>query len=422
MRTTGVVTTIVLLGARLALGAPVQITSNSFHDLHPELDGSTVVWQGEVNSANYEVFWSDLSQATPPVTQITTNTVHDTYPHVDGTTVVWQGEERRATPPPLTYEIFQYDTGTTATAQITNNGVDDLKPRVSGANIVWRDDAGTGTGGTIYLDSGGGPVMIGNPANLEREVRVDGSNVVWRGNDGDPEIFHYDIGTSTLTQITNEPAATAIFEDRNPAVNGTKVVWTAEYRAAPGTSEIYLYDLSAPSPVPTALTGYGPGVAGMDGAQVDDSSGYVVWYGAATPTTDQEIYLYDLNNPGAAINISNRPLLSDKNPQISGSLVVWQGIEVGTYGDEFEIFLYDIHSGITYQLTHNDTGYDDQEPKIDGMNIVWQGRDPQGSDLEIFYFDATELFQEPIPEPSSLAMLWLGAVGLLASAWRRRRR
>ncbi len=399
----------VLLGVTSANGAPVQITANAYHDMHPELDGATAVWQGEVGGITArEIFWSDVSQSTPPVTQITTNNVDDRWPHVSGTTVVWEGEERRTAPPPLTYEIFKHDTGTTATTQITTNSFDDFSARVSGSNIVWRDGTGPSTG-DIWLDAGTGPTMISSAVfpSASLEPQVDGNNAVWRTFDGnDWEIFHYDVATTALTQLTNQPPASPVFEDRAPDVNGNKVVWTAEYTAVPGTSEIHLYDLASPGgPIP--LTSYGQGVALNDGPQVDDTSGYVVWYGDATG--DQEIYLHDLNS-STTTNISNRPGVSDKNPQISGSLVVWQGIESETGGDEFEIFLYDILTGSTYQLTNDSqAGFDDQEPKISGTNIVWQGRDPQGTDLEIFYFDASELLDNRVPEPSALALLVLAA-------------
>jgi hypothetical protein len=57
----------------------------------------------------------------------------------------------------------------------------------------------------------------------------------------------------------------------------------------------------------------------------------------------------------------------DRDPQVSGSSVVWSGSD----GHDREIFLYDGDS-IT-QITDNER--DDLSPKVSGSNVVWYGSD-----------------------------------------------
>ena len=71
-----------------------------------------------------------------------------------------------------------------------------------------------------------------------------------------------------------------------------------------------------------------------------------------------------------------------------------------------------ICSAAVYRVTQlTDNSHGDGAAWVSGSNVVWAGWD--GSDYEIFL--AT-------PEPCTLALLGMAAVGLLAWAWRRRRR
>jgi len=96
--------------------------------------------------------------------------------------------------------------------------------------------------------------------------------------------------------------------------------------------------------------------------------------------------------------------INDRDPQISGSNVVW----VGTFpATRSEIFIWDGTS--TTQLTNNNTY--DRDPQISGSSVVWHGRD--GSDSEIF------LATFVIPEPATSALALALAALLLAMSRRR---
>ena len=90
---------LIIFGGTGASGAdfsPIQLTSNSYDDTLPEVEGNLIVWQGHGNlseatstGADWEIFCYNTE--TKEARQITDNDYHDTSPQTDGTYVVWQG-------------------------------------------------------------------------------------------------------------------------------------------------------------------------------------------------------------------------------------------------------------------------------------------------------------------------------------------
>jgi hypothetical protein len=68
------------------------------------------------------------------------------------------------------------------------------------------------------------------------------------------------------------------------------------------------------------------------------------------------------------------------------------------------------------QITNN--SYGDSDPQVSGSNVVWYGN---GNLDPLDLTTDGEIFMVTIPEPTTLALSSMGALALLAYAWRRRR-
>jgi hypothetical protein len=117
----------------------------------------------------------------------------------------------------------------------------------------------------------------------------------------------------------------------------------------------------------------------------DISGTNVVWYGI---DGDYEIFLY---NGTEVENITDNDS-DDRYPVVSGSNIAWLGRDSN---NRWQIFLYD---GATIsQISNNPpSAFGDTvlpSPDISGTNIVWSGYDPDGDDFEIFLYNGTEIVQ-----------------------------
>lgn len=66
----------------------VQLTSDHYNNMHPNIFGDALVWQGWVGS-DWEIFLSRNDE----ITMLTDNNIHDISPSVNGTHIVWQSFE-----------------------------------------------------------------------------------------------------------------------------------------------------------------------------------------------------------------------------------------------------------------------------------------------------------------------------------------
>ena len=99
---------------------------------------------------------------------------------------------------------------------------------------------------------------------------------------------------------------------------------------------------------------------------------------------DYEIFLYNINT-GMTTQLTDNGY-NDKDPQINGNNVVWQGEEGN---NDWEIFHYDIKKGITTQVTSNSD--DDEDPQVSKKGIVWRSEDE--NDDEIHYYPIPRIWR-----------------------------
>lgn len=330
--------------------------------------------------------------------------------------------------------------GTSATAgeytyvieQLTDNTINDSVPQVSGKYTAWQSQSGSASASSeIWLDDGLTTIQLTDNTYLDQEPQLSGNRVTWSAQpDGTAanqrEIYYFD--GSTTTRLTND-----LVRDLTPKISGSTVIW--EHGDANG-KEIYRSNgapLTSNAVIDTASDIYGSRIIWVNGStpnqkimlydgtttivaatstlainkpQVSDS--LVVWQGYKNTNADSsgaEIYRYDGTNPTQPTNLSNNEF-TDFDPQVSGNHVVWWG---GVFGDR-QIYFND---GTT--TTPISTGTLNLYPQIDGNLVVWQGND---GDDEIFVWDGTSAVQithnnyaDSRPQISGNHIVWTSTAG-----------
>ncbi len=266
---------LIIFGTVGAAGAdftPIQVTSNSYDDTLPEVEGNCVVWQGHGNfseatstGADWEIFCYNTE--TKEARQITDNDYHDTSPQTDGTYVVWQGVKDGE------WDIFLWDGE--ESLSISDRNAEDTCPQISSGLIVWDSEPF----GEDFIGPG--------------------------------EIVLYDILTKTKTILSQEQEVDPdnTLDDGSPQINGTEVMWIQTDDE--DNTRIFVYDhttgvITQPSDYPW-----------RDNPQADGSLTVLSRYVG----DDREIFVYR-NSLSTYEQITYNDL-QDRYPRISGGNIVW---------------------------------------------------------------------------------------------------
>ncbi len=284
--------------------------------------------------------------------------------------------------PPTTVTINPGGTplGSWNVRQITGKNTNEYNYSVWNNRIVWEE--WTGGDWDIYyyeedLATGSATTRKISGATFDnRAAVVFGDHIVWSAKpegETDREIFHYDIRTGQITRLTDND-----FDDNEPQVSDRLVAWWS--RETP-RQQVYVYDLQNPGQGPqrislASVNNFAPRVSGTN----------VVW--AGHDGADLEIYLYD----GTSTRQVTSDGRDDRKPQVDGNYVVWEDFD----GTDYEVALYDIAAGTTQSLTSNSS--DDLEPHISGNNVVWQAL--SGTQSSIY---AVDLSLGPTPVPVNIS-------------------
>jgi hypothetical protein len=261
--------------------------------------------------------------------------------------------------------------------QVTDNDTLDGSPAISGSNVVWVqcDDAThwpcQNGDYEIYFWDGSIPIV---PINItdddtdDMSPDISGSNVVWQSWDGnDSEIFFWD-GSFPIVpiRITNNTRA-----DGAPHISGSNVVWQQcdvgdDARCESGDTEIQFWDGSFPINLIQITNN------GFDDRNAAISGSKVVWEGVednVPPVTTIDVYFWDGSFPITPIPLTDNDTL-DWRPDISNSTVVWVGWLDGQQGilrwdGSFPVVPSAVSVGIGGPFL----------PAISGSHVVWQ-QDP----------------------------------------------
>ena len=282
-----------------------QISNDSSQDARPRIAAGRVAWEsGATGDTEIDLFDGDST------TSVTVN-AEDIEPEISGTYLVWK---RRLAGGPCRLDVFDFDT----TGTLNSSMPCDREALVAGPHVIWTDAGGL-LGNDVFVSTGGAdPEQLGRssadenfarvgdvagdpravwiengqdivywngngtdviadapPSELRSQLRMSGGRAVWTDVvGGDREVFLF-TGTTVL-QLTNND-----YDDEEPALRGSHVVWTG-YPDAADEGEIFHYDGTTTERVTDDdLHDFGPRVSlGADGvtiAWVKDEGANEVW-------------------------------------------------------------------------------------------------------------------------------------------------
>ena len=241
------------------------------------------------------------------------------------------------------------------TTQVTNNSYEDSFPRIKDDYIVWQERNNGDWELFLYNIATGVTTQITDNDYDDLSPQTDGQYVVWQGFDGGEwDIFLWD--GSEIKAISDRGA-----EDVSPQIANGLIVWTSEPFGEDfvGPSEVVLYDVETQTR--TVLSAdVDPGNTLDDsGARINDE--VVIW--VQTDDQDNTIsYMYDLSNGSIT---ENPEYVWRDTPQRDGNLSVLTRHD----GHDREIFVYSSSSRRYYQVTDN--SLEDRYPSISGNRVAW---------------------------------------------------
>jgi beta propeller repeat protein len=257
------------------------------------------------------------------------------------------------------------------TTQVTNNSYEDSYPRIKGDYVVWQGRNNGDWEIFLYNIATGVTTQITDNDYNDLSPQTDGSYIVWQGfKDHEWDIFLWD--GSEAQAISGRNA-----QDASPQIANGFIVWTSEPFGDDfvGPSEVILYD--AVTQIRTVLSAnVDPGNTLSDGGpKINDEM--VIW----VQTDDRDntaMYMYDFGN---ATITQNPEYVWGDSPQEDGNLNVLSRHD----GHDREIFVYNDNSRVYHQVTDN--GLQDRYPSISGSNMTWMGGEGEVSEIFVAFYE-----------------------------------
>jgi hypothetical protein len=325
----------------------LPLRPDAVDDTGPRISGRSVVWQKGSGSA--AEIWLYNQQG---FHQLTLDGQPDEMPEIDGSIVVWQHQDGQD------YEVMRFDGATTS--YFTNNNVDDLCPVPSAGFVGWQ---GTGAAGKDFFLSPNSPTpQITGDAGLDECPVASGGNYAWSklaGGDRNVWAWFSTGGSPGLYQITSSAT-----EEASPAISGNLIAFVSGIGAA---ADIELFDLGIGYTIPVTTDGFEDRNPQVDGNRI-------VW--EHFDGSDWEILqaVYAGNGTALVPQFVTNNLIDDHSPVVSGDTVVWVADEPG--GSHLWTSW---HGGPPRRVT---TLVDnEQNPRIEGDLIAFESCGPSGCDI-----------------------------------------
>lgn len=294
-------------------GTTTRLTNNSRPDSNVQISGSNVVWDTQYSSGERDIQFS-VNGATP--TTINSNTDFDDFnPKISGSRIAFQRNELSGD---TNDGIYQHEISTGVTFNrlpSSNNGTSRTLTGISGANVVWATSFGTGS-------------------NVERDV------------------YFYNVNTNTTTILDSSTD----FDDFNPLISNSHIVFQRNQRSGSTNDGIYLYTIGTGT---TSLVPSSNVSSGLTLRDLSTNGSTVVW---DTFINDVEAaYVYNGTQTSVLTATSGgRGFFSS----ISDPNVAFRQ----NFASEDLRGVYRYFANGTYQHISTDFA----RPFINGNNIVWR--------------------------------------------------
>ena len=189
----------------------VQISTNYFYVLNPDIHGNELVFQGW-DGDDYEIFLYRFD--TGQLEQITNNQFDDIAP------VVWNGRVAWIAHPTVASEIFYLADG--VIRKISEGTADNAAPSIWDGKVVWQgyDD----TDLEIYYFNGRRTIKLTSNTWDDMSPKIRDGLIAWMSyvDNWDAEIMAFDLSDNIAVQLTNNE-----FEDAFPQTASERIVWQA---------------------------------------------------------------------------------------------------------------------------------------------------------------------------------------------------
>ena len=190
----------------------VQITTNYFYVLNPDIHGNELVfqaWDGD----DYEIFLFRFD--TREIKQITNNQFDDIAPVVSAGEIAWVAH------PAITPEIFHMTADGTI-RKISEGTQDNAAPCIWNGRVVWQGYDETDL--EIYYFNGRRTIKLTSNTWDDMTPRIGDGVIVWMSyvDNWDSEIMVLDLSDNIAVQLTDNET-----EDSFPQTAGEKIVWQA---------------------------------------------------------------------------------------------------------------------------------------------------------------------------------------------------
>ena len=213
--------------------------------------------------------------------------------------------------------------------------------------------------------------VLADPSRGPDAPYARGRWVVWQDqSDGSLEVY---ARNTVATNAATRQLTTGDFSQKNPKTDGHYAVWQG--RASDGSWDIYMADLDQ----------VGAAVQVTDSLGVDEINPCIEWpwivYQTRAASRPSDPWQLESLNLATGVKSAVWPGVEDQlDPDIEGGRVVWQDWRDVGPG---EIYFQDLETGERRRITNNTLGQ--YHPVISGHWIVWQ--DNRDSQVDIYGFD-----------------------------------
>jgi beta propeller repeat protein len=218
-------------GGSVLTGTETQVTTDIGDQYDPAIDGSLVVFT-DYRSSDTDVYYVDL----------TTMVEHPVIVAPGNQELTGVSEGLIVYTDYRSSDVVVFNTADGTTQNITaadkesvGHPFNSIDPAISGGLVAWEDSRdGNMEIYAKYLPTGE-ERRVTDCTDVDAKPAVSGTTIVWlrAAAGGTCDIWSYDWSTQATRQISNTPDS----NERNPNIDGRKIVYRGE-------SGIYLYDLA----------------------------------------------------------------------------------------------------------------------------------------------------------------------------------